>query len=45
MKSYSAPQLVAKGNVIEQTQGFSVGQDDANGKQQLAAPGSVGFGL
>jgi hypothetical protein len=45
MKSYSAPQLVAKGSVIEHTLGVDPGNKDGGGTQILFATGSVGFNL
>lgn len=45
MRSYSAPQLVSIGSVVEKTQGAFVAQDDPNGKEIRLPAGSVGFGL
>jgi hypothetical protein len=44
MKSYNAPKLVAKGSVIELTQGAVPGNVDG-GVQDLFPSGSIGFNL
>ena len=44
MKSYSTPQLVPVGRVVEKTQGAFTSNVDG-GEQQLYPAGSVGFNL
>lgn len=45
MKSYSAPQLVPVGRVVEKTQGSFVSNEDPSQTQQALPAGSVGYGL
>jgi hypothetical protein len=45
MKNYQTPRLVAQGEVVERTQGFTPGDDDPGVGQHIAAPGSKGFNL
>ena len=45
MKSYTAPALVAKGNVVAMTQGSIPGTTDPDSITIAMAVGSVGFGL
>ncbi|HEX9483965.1 MAG TPA: hypothetical protein VF929_05265 [Gemmatimonadaceae bacterium] len=44
-KTYAAPKLVAKGDVIHATNATSTGGGDPNVGQQGFTPGSVGFNL
>jgi hypothetical protein len=45
MKTYQAPVIVAKGDVVSLTQGPFVGRDDPNGTTIASAVGSVGHNL
>lgn len=45
MKTYTAPALVAKGEIVAITQGRIIGTTDPDGVSMPYAPGSVGFSL
>jgi hypothetical protein len=45
MKTYKTPAVVAKGGVVEITQGGILGTNDTSGETGHMPFGSVGFGL
>jgi hypothetical protein len=45
MKTYQAPKLSERGNVVEITLGIWMGKNDPDAGQQISAPGSAGFNL
>jgi hypothetical protein len=44
-KTYRAPELVAKGAIVELTRGIGVGTTDPDELTRMVPVGTVGFGL